>query len=1002
MKGKRKGKQKGNAVLQKYMVAVGEFVKNKSGAEGAEDDAGLRSVKRKSRKELRKEKRKLKKIRMKSHYEGKKKNLPSGDGEQAVIPKKQKATGGNKKDEVKKVPKTNAKKQEKPKVAPTKTNRYQESRKKALLEANEQEDREIKKLERYLKLNKRKNKKSIPQSFVADGLDYILGALDTGTLTTGMYDSDDNMDLAKDNFKQLEVDDLEEDEKDLASDGEDLTDDEGEVVEEEEEDELPSEDDESMDAELEDENDINENEESEEVTEHVPTPAAGKYVPPHMRDAGGEQRKAELEKLKKNVKGLVNRLSEPNMSSIGGQLEALYMSRSRKDMNETLTEVLLAACVTPALMPNRLLMEHVLLVSILHHTVGLEVMMKRSSCPMIVKFHTGWMGRHSRDKIIDTITSELVCSFLKVVDTQLKSFSAEYNVMEVFQLGFKMRRKRKGKQKGNAVLQKYMVAVGEFVKNKRGAEGAEDDAGLRSVKRKSRKELRKEKRKLKKIRMKSHYEGKKKNLPSGDGEQAVIPKKQKATGGNKKDEVKKVPKTNTKKQEKPKVAPTKTNRYQESRKKALLEANEQEDREIKKLERYLKLNKRKNKKSIPQSFVADGLDYILGALDTGTLTTGMYDSDDNMDLAKDNFKQLEVDDLEEDEKDLASDGEDLTDDEGEVVEEEEEDELPSEDDESMDAELEDENDINENEESEEVTEHVPTPAAGKYVPPHMRDAGGEQRKAELEKLKKNVKGLVNRLSEPNMSSIGGQLEALYMSRSRKDMNETLTEVLLAACVTPAPIDMNETLTEVLLAACVTPALMPNRLLMEHVLLVSILHHTVGLEQTTQTATTNNNASSSARLHRPRQLFVPLKEPRWERLLFARELVKFPLIGFDTFFLFPFSQITFQFSLWDKFRELSNLPARTFNNLIQLVTLFLQKKCFSLSLLKVIEFGELDKAKVRFLRQVLTRLLTDTEPEDVIGIFSRISGIPQLRMLREGLKLFISHFLLKSAAPQDDS
>ncbi|XP_019745167.1 nucleolar MIF4G domain-containing protein 1-like [Hippocampus comes] len=114
------------------------------------------------------------------------------------------------------------------------------------------------------------------------------------------------------------------------------------------------------------------------------------------------------------------------------------------------------------------------------------------------------------------------------------------------------------------------------------------------------------------------------------------------------------------------------------------------------------------------------------------------------------------------------------------------------------------------------------------------------------------------------------------------------------------------------------------------------------------------------------------------------------------------QITFQFSLWDKFRELSNLPARTFNNLIQLVTLFLQKKCFSLSLLKVIEFGELDKAKVRFLRQVLTRLLTDTEPEDVIGIFSRISGIPQLRMLREGLKLFISHFLLKSAAPQDAS
>lgn len=64
------------------------------------------------------------------------------------------------------------------------------------------------------------------------------------------------------------------------------------------------------------------------------------------------------------------------MASISGQLEELYMSCSRKDMNDTLTEVLLAACVTPALMPDRLLMEHVLLVSILHHAVGLEVSSK--------------------------------------------------------------------------------------------------------------------------------------------------------------------------------------------------------------------------------------------------------------------------------------------------------------------------------------------------------------------------------------------------------------------------------------------------------------------------------------------------------------------------------------------------------------------------------------------------------------------------------------------------
>lgn len=45
-------------------------------------------------------------------------------------------------------------------------------------------------------------------------------------------------------------------------------------------------------------------------------------------------------------------------------------------------------------------------------------------------------------------------------------------------------------------------------------------------------------------------------------------------------------------------------------------------------------------------------------------------------------------------------------------------------------------------------------------------------------------------------------------------------------------------------------------------------------------------------------------------------------------------MTFQFSLWDKFKELANLAGVVFNNLVQLVTHFLQGKCLSLSILKV--------------------------------------------------------------------
>lgn len=52
-------------------------------------------------------------------------------------------------------------------------------------------------------------------------------------------------------------------------------------------------------------------------------------------------------------------------------------------------------------------------------------------------------------------------------------------------------------------------------------------------------------------------------------------------------------------------------------------------------------------------------------------------------------------------------------------------------------------------------------------------------------------------------------------------------------------------------------------------------------------------------------------------------------------------MTFQFNLWDKFRELSNLSSSTFNNLVQLVTRFLQRECLSLSILKVSDMSRLD-------------------------------------------------------------
>lgn len=219
MKGQGKWKnakrKKDSGKLQKYRLSVDDFVQSNGGCDAVEDDRGLRFVKKKSRKELRKEKRHLKKAKMKCHYEGKKNlDLPHDAGENSGIPadkpqqQRKKVKDEAKKEKTKQI-KAAPEKSENPKTQSAskkgkKTTKLQETRKMALLEANEAEDREIKKLERCLGLNKRKNKKTLPQSFADDGLDYILGVLDSGSSAVGVYDNDDDMDTAKENLERLE------------------------------------------------------------------------------------------------------------------------------------------------------------------------------------------------------------------------------------------------------------------------------------------------------------------------------------------------------------------------------------------------------------------------------------------------------------------------------------------------------------------------------------------------------------------------------------------------------------------------------------------------------------------------------------------------------------------------------------------------------------------------------------------------------------------------------
>ncbi|XP_067011614.2 nucleolar MIF4G domain-containing protein 1 [Anabrus simplex] len=104
--------------------------------------------------------------------------------------------------------------------------------------------------------------------------------------------------------------------------------------------------------------------------------SAGKYIPPQLRAQAASadaKKKEQLQRLRKQMKGLLNRLAENNMNSIAMQLDELYMTNSRNDMNDTLTVLMCESLIAPVLTPERLIMEHCMLIAILHANVGTEV-----------------------------------------------------------------------------------------------------------------------------------------------------------------------------------------------------------------------------------------------------------------------------------------------------------------------------------------------------------------------------------------------------------------------------------------------------------------------------------------------------------------------------------------------------------------------------------------------------------------------------------------------------
>ncbi|XP_070582668.1 nucleolar MIF4G domain-containing protein 1 [Erythrolamprus reginae] len=673
-----------------------------------------------------------------------------------------------------------------PRTAPSAT---AATRKRALLAANEAEEREIRRLERQLGLHKRRKKQrgksgqegeaaaSLPQSFARDGLDYVLGSLKSEAAFSGLYDEGEGSGTEGEEEEEGSLSPGEEAEDEVGSSGESSPE-EGSESEEESSQEATGPGEGYIKLKSPDLNiAVAEKQNRRPGSPENPNRDAVKYVPPQMRISEGtidSKKKEELERLKKTVKGLINRLSESNLASISGQLEELYMTNSRKDMNETLTDILICACVLESAVPSRLLLDHVLLVSVLHQTVGIEV------------------GAHFLETVVrkfdDVYTSEAEgkeCENLLILIANLYNFYVVHSVL-IFDILKKLVSTFSGKDIELIVL--LLKNVGFSLRK-------DDALELREF--------------VNEVQKKANATGKQFQ------DQSRICFMLEIMLALKNNDVRKIPGYDPEPVE-----------------------------NLRKLLRTLTHNSSSGKDSqlrvsLESLLTADqvGRWWIVGSSWSGA---PMIDSTSNK------------------------------------------------------------------------TEQIPANnTVGKISTRILKLARKQRMNTDI---RRNIFCILM-TSEDFLDAF----EKLLKLRLKDQQEREIVHILIDCC----------------------------------------------LQENT---------------YNPFYAHLSAKFCEYERRF----------------------QTTLQFSIWDKIRDLGSLSAAAFSNLVNLVTHLLKTKWLSLTVFKVIEFSDLDKPKVNFLRQVLSALFLKMEQEDLNHIFEKLADNPKLGMLHEGLKLFLVHFLMKNTQAHADA
>lgn len=108
------------------------------------------------------------------------------------------------------------------------------------------------------------------------------------------------------------------------------------------------------------------------------------------------------------------------------------------------------------------------------------------------------------------------------------------------------------------------------------------------------------------------------------------------------------------------------------------------------------------------------------------------------------------------------------------------------------------------------------------------------------------------------------------------------------------------------------------------------------------------------------------------------------------------QVAVQYALWDRIKDITASTTVQTRNLAQFIIHLVENGGLALSVLKIIEFGELDKATLRFVRQIMLGILMGTEVT-CKQTFERIALNAKLKGFKDSIRLFMHHFLIKGGS-----